>query len=247
MPALLQRTVLSALLVCFSAQHFVAEELTVMSYNVENMFDVFDDPYTDDDGTDVKRRDEIAAIAQAIAHADADIIVFQELENEHLLQGMVDTFLVDKGYNYVACQRTNSSRGINLGVISRVPITRLASHRYLTLRHPDDKDQTWRFARDAMQVTVEVEGQHGPQRRGVRIVLGQDAEHLAAEIDENVFAADIGDPRFDQCTGIGTVDSRRRGGRVGRHRRGGGHPAGHRGDQGDHRHRRQPGRALAHV
>jgi len=154
----LQRIVLVLLIACVLVPHSEAEELTVMSYNVENMFDVFDDPYTDDDGTDVKRRDEITAIAKAIAHADADIIVFQELENEHLLQGMVDTFLSDQGYDYVACQRTNSSRGINLGVISRLPITRLASHRYLDLKHPDVTDRTWRFARDAMQITFEVEG-----------------------------------------------------------------------------------------
>ena len=158
MPALLQRTVLSALLVCFSAQHFVAEELTVMSYNVENMFDVFDDPYSDDDGTDVKRRSEIMAIAKAIAAADADVVVFQELENEHLLQGMVDTFLPDAGYEYVASQRTNSGRGINLGVISKLPIKKLTSHRFKTLTHPDAPDRTWKFARDAMQITLDVAG-----------------------------------------------------------------------------------------
>lgn len=137
-----------------------ADQVTVMTYNVENMFDVFDDPYTNDEGTDVKRRDEIIAIAKAIAKADADIVVFQELENEHLLQGMVDTFLPDAGYRYVACQRTNSSRGINLGVISRYPIKRLASHRMLWLAHPEIpfEERTWRFARDAMQVTLDIRG-----------------------------------------------------------------------------------------
>lgn len=136
-----------------------AAEVTVMSYNVENMYDVFDDPYTGDEGTDVKRRDEIAAIAKAIAKADADIVVFQELENEHLLEGMVKTFLADKGYEYIAAQRTNSTRGINLGVISRYPIKRLASYRFKTLTHPDVPGQTWRFARDAMQITLDIEGE----------------------------------------------------------------------------------------
>lgn len=137
-----------------------AREVTVMSYNVENMFDVFDDPYTDDQGTDVKRRDEIKSIAKAIATADPDIVVFQELENEHLLQGMIDTFLPDSGYQYVACQRTNSGRGINLGVISRLPIKRLTSYRFMTLTHPeiDPSVQTWRFARDVMHAVIDVEG-----------------------------------------------------------------------------------------
>jgi endonuclease/exonuclease/phosphatase family metal-dependent hydrolase len=135
-----------------------AERVTIMTYNVENMFDVFDDPYTGDDGTDVKRRSEILTIARAIAASDADVIVFQELENEYLLQSMVETFLPDAGYEYIACQRTNSGRGINLGVVSRLPIKSLTSHRFKTLTHPDAPDQTWRFARDAMQVTLNAHG-----------------------------------------------------------------------------------------
>ena len=147
------------MLVLLIARPAMGEPVTVMSYNVENMFDVFDDPYSDDDGTEIKGRSEIVAIAKAIAFADADVVVFQELENEHLLQGMVDTFLADKGYEYIACQRTNSGRGINLGVISKLPIKKLTSHRFKTLTHPDAPDRTWRFARDAMQVTVDVDGQ----------------------------------------------------------------------------------------
>lgn len=149
---------LMLLLVCFASPS-TGKEVTVMSYNVENMFDVFDDPYTGDEGTDVKQRSEILAIAKAIAASDADIVVFQELENEHLLQGMVDTFLADAGYDHVACQQTNSGRGINLGVISRLPIKSLTSHRFKTLTHPDAPERTWKFARDAMQITVDVDGQ----------------------------------------------------------------------------------------
>jgi len=146
-------------IVCLIVLPALGKPITVMSYNVENMLDVFDDPYTEDEGTDIKKRSEIVAIAKAIASADADVVVFQELENEHLLQGMVDTFLAEKGYRYVACQRTNSGRGINLGVISRLPIKKLTSHRFKTLTHPDAPDRTWRFARDAMQITLDVNGQ----------------------------------------------------------------------------------------
>lgn len=151
--------IFAALLLLLLAPLASAEEVTVMSYNVENMFDVFDDPYTGDESTDVKRRDEIYAIAQAIAKADADVIVFQELENEHLLDAMVKTFLADQGYDYIAAQRTNSTRGINLGVVSRYPIKRLASYRYMTLTHPDAPEQTWRFARDAMHITLDIAGE----------------------------------------------------------------------------------------
>ncbi|MFI4862214.1 MAG: endonuclease/exonuclease/phosphatase family protein [Phycisphaerales bacterium JB063] len=155
-PATLLPLFLTAL---FFAMPALGEEVTVMTYNVENMFDIYDDPYTQDEDTDIKRREEIVMIAGAIEQADADIVVFQELENEYLLEGMVSHFLADKGYRYIAAQRTNSSRGINLGVISRYPIKRLASYRYLDFSHPDAPEQTWRFARDAMHITLDVHGQ----------------------------------------------------------------------------------------
>ncbi|MEM6258558.1 MAG: endonuclease/exonuclease/phosphatase family protein [Planctomycetota bacterium] len=152
------RVPLPVLLLALFAVPAAAGEVTVMSYNVENMFDVFDDPYTSDEGADVKRRGEIEGIAKAIKASDADVIVFQELENEFMLEGMVDTFLPDEGYKYIACQRTNSGRGINLGIISRLPIKRLTSHRFMELKHPDVPERTWKFARDAMLITLDVGG-----------------------------------------------------------------------------------------
>lgn len=155
----IQRIVLTLVIALLVSLPMIGGPVTVMSYNVENMFDVFDDPYSDDDGTDIKSRSDIVDISKAIAFADADVVVFQELENEHLLQGMVDTFLKDAGYKYVACQRTNSGRGINLGVISKLPIKKLTSHRFKKLTHPDAPDRSWKFARDAMQITLDVDGE----------------------------------------------------------------------------------------
>lgn len=132
-----------------------ADTITIGAYNVENFFDVFDDPYTDDEGVKVKPRDEIEAMAKALKKLDADVVVFQELENEYVLQAMIDEFLPNAGYRYVAAQRTNSGRGINLGVISRYPIEQLRSYRFTKLTHPDAPGREWRFARDVMRVTID--------------------------------------------------------------------------------------------
>lgn len=133
-----------------------SQTLSIGSYNLENYFDVFDNPYTADEGTDVKRREEIHHLASALAVLDADVVVFEELENVHVLQAMVNDYLADKGYDYVGCQQTNDGRGINLGVISRYPIMELRSYRFQTLTNPAAPGKTWRFARDLMRVTLDV-------------------------------------------------------------------------------------------
>ncbi len=132
-----------------------AQAITIGSYNVKNFFDVFDDPYTGDEGVAVKPRRDVETIAKAIQSLNADVVVFQELENEHLLQAMIDEFLPTMGYQYVAAQRTNSGRGINLGVISRYPIKELRSYRFTKLTNPAAPGREWKFARDVMRVAID--------------------------------------------------------------------------------------------
>ncbi|MEO0513967.1 MAG: endonuclease/exonuclease/phosphatase family protein, partial [Planctomycetota bacterium] len=79
----------------------------------------------------------------------------QELENEFVLQAMIDEFLPNAGYQYVTAQRTNSGRGINLGVISRYPIEELRSYRFTKLTNPAAPGREWKFARDVMRVAVD--------------------------------------------------------------------------------------------
>ena len=158
-PILRTLTVFSlGLLVLLVVGQSSAEPNTIRigSYNVENFFDVFDDPYTNDEAVRVKNRQEIKTIAMALKKLDADVVVFQELENEHVLQAMIDEFLPTAGYRYVASQKTNAGRGINLGIISRFPIIEMRSYRTQTLTHPDAPGRTWRFARDLMRVRLDI-------------------------------------------------------------------------------------------
>lgn len=123
------------------------DTLKVASYNIENAFDVYDNPYTRDEGTDVKLRWEYEKIAAALKAVDADVIGFQEVENEAVLKALAEEYLPGMGYDYVAVPLTNDSRGIKLGLISRVPVESITSYRWQTLTHPD-AEGTWRFARD---------------------------------------------------------------------------------------------------
>ncbi len=129
------------------------EEITIAAYNVENMFDVFDNPYTLDEQTDIKSRDAIRSLASAIQAINADVVAFQEVENEYVLKAMVKEFLPDAGYDYVAVIPSNNDRGICNGVISRKPILSVTSHRWLEFKAPGD-ERTWRFARDLLKVRI---------------------------------------------------------------------------------------------
>lgn len=152
--------------ICWLALLFVAaplcaedtpqrEGLTIATYNVKNMFDVFDDPFTLDEGTPVKPRRELERVAAVIRHLNADIVALQELENEQILKAVVKEWLGDMGYEHIAACQTNDVRGITLGVISRVPIESVTSYRHRDLSLPG-KEKTWRFARDLMHVKLAV-------------------------------------------------------------------------------------------
>jgi len=131
-----------------------AQQLRVACYNVENWFDVFDDPYANDESTDVKTRAELVQIAAAIRELDADVVGFCELESEGALKGFVRELLPDMGYEYVAVSRTNSGRGIHIGIISRKPIVSVTSYRFQTLSFPG-ADRTWKFARDVPRFVIQ--------------------------------------------------------------------------------------------
>ena len=80
-----------------------------------------------------------------------------EVENRGVLQAVVNEFLGDMGYRYVAVNPTNDGRGINLGVLSRLPIDAITSYRFRKLELPGE-DRSWRFARDLLRTTIELPG-----------------------------------------------------------------------------------------
>lgn len=147
----------SLFVVVWFALPVMAEEVSVGFYNVKNLFDVYDDPYTDDQNTDVKPLRDVRLLAEAIRELDADILGLCEVENEPIVQAMVDRMLTGMGYEYVAVPPTNDGRGIKLGLISRYPIERVISYRWQQIQdHPEPRSS--RFARDLMHVEVDVPG-----------------------------------------------------------------------------------------
>lgn len=130
-------------------------EITIGCYNLLNLFDDVDDPYHADDVLDAKPRHELEALAKSIRKINADVLAVVEVENRGILEAFVRTFLPDMGYEPVLVEG-NDDRGINVGVLSRLPVGRIISHRYLQFQEASGR--LTRFRRDLLQVRIEPPG-----------------------------------------------------------------------------------------
>lgn len=130
----------------------VGSEITVATFNVRNLFDDIDDPYRQDESTPAKPRNEMVLLASALRDINADVVALQEVESRGYLQRFLDVFVPEMGYRHVVHFEGNDLRGIDVCVISRVPIGRAISHRHL--RHKDATGKWRSFNRDVLRVEM---------------------------------------------------------------------------------------------
>lgn len=135
------------------------EIITIGTFNVLNFFDADDDPYTTDEGTPAKPREELERLAESIRKLDADVVMIQEVENRPYLERFVKSMLPDLGYQDVVLFEGNDQRGIDCAVLSRYPVGPVTSHRHL--RFKDDSGAAQRFQRDFP--IVEIRPPDGPR------------------------------------------------------------------------------------
>ena len=127
--------------------------VTVASYNVANLFDDHDDPYHRDEGTPPKPSDELEEVAATIRRVNADVIALQEVENRGYLEQFNQALLGDMGYEQVVLFEGNDQRGIDVAVLSRLPVGPVTSYRHVTYRNADGRAA--RFRRDLLRVRIE--------------------------------------------------------------------------------------------
>lgn len=146
-----------------------AGALRVAVYNVENLFDDFDDPELSgehDDKGITKPDSQCRAVAAAIRAIDADVIGLTEIESRQALLWFRDKYLADMGYQYVASPDAGDERGIEQSVLSRYPITEEKNWVRLPLggTHPErwgsganrDAGKPITFHRSPLAVTISV-------------------------------------------------------------------------------------------
>ncbi|HZZ86531.1 MAG TPA: endonuclease/exonuclease/phosphatase family protein [Anaeromyxobacteraceae bacterium] len=128
--------------------------LRVATWNVHDLFDESDDPLTEDPvprHATVERK--LARVGAVLARLDADVVVLQEVEHLGLLERLARGPLAPLGYAHLHLVEGRDPRGIDVGVLSRLPFTRLVSHLA-------DRDASGGhlFARDLAEVHLSVAG-----------------------------------------------------------------------------------------
>jgi endonuclease/exonuclease/phosphatase family metal-dependent hydrolase len=147
----------------------------VGTYNVENLFDRFDDPYSVGDDTYGRfraypksrsklydcgcriRENGVPRQGAPESPYPIDIVALQEIEN---FGALLDFVQASVGPDYgpktgVVSQPSNDPRGIDLGLIARTDIFRIGrviSHRFNKFLRPDGR--TYQFGRDCLQVEI---------------------------------------------------------------------------------------------
>lgn len=154
---------IACLLLAFAASQAAARDIKLATYNVENMFDSYDDPYTGDiDNYNhgvlmTKPVAELKALSEVIHTLNADVLGLQEVENRGFLEEFNEKYLADMGYRYLELVEGNDRRGIDVAVLSRYPLGPVVSYRHLALDVPYAKEPKY-FSRDLLQVELRPPG-----------------------------------------------------------------------------------------
>lgn len=125
---------------------------TVATFNVLNLYDDQDDPYRDDEQMQTKPREELDRLADTLRRVNADLVALQEVENRGYLQRFVSVLIPDLGYKHVVLIEGNNNRGIDVALLSRLPIGPVTSYRHL--QFPSGQGESMGFQRDLLRVNV---------------------------------------------------------------------------------------------
>lgn len=165
------KIIIITIVLFLSATSFAKKEnktLRIATYNLENFYDRYDNPYSSkdsrvDQNTAPKPARELYALSKVIKSVNADIIVFQEVENRGFLSEFNNSYLRDLKYKYVVLIEANSSkttrgRGIDVAMLSRVPVYSATTFQYYKFPLNERKASTASFSRDLLYVKLMPEG-----------------------------------------------------------------------------------------
>jgi endonuclease/exonuclease/phosphatase family metal-dependent hydrolase len=133
--------------------------LKVMNWNTHNFFNDKDDSAAPQETivTTAEYQSHLKAVGKVVAAINPDIAVMQEVENTAVLDDLVKTQL-GGAYPSIGLIPANDPRGINIGVIAKIPIVKLVSHKDDVFTQNGTIGPTYTYARDCVEIHVEHNG-----------------------------------------------------------------------------------------
>ncbi len=129
----------------------MGKALRIASWNLENFFDRYNDPYRNDQSSRATTPQRQARMAAVLRELDPDLVAVQEVENRFLLERFVHKHLPDSGYQVVLIEG-NDDRGIDVGLLSRLPVRSSTSYRHRRFRAANGRE--YNFRRDLLRVEI---------------------------------------------------------------------------------------------
>ena len=136
----------------------MSEIISVGTYNVNNLFDRFDDPYLKSDdpwrkkfASKPKKINERYILGKRIQDSKVNVLALQEVENIGTLKEFVAGHVGDDLYKIgqVISVESNDPRGIDLAYLSSYQIGRVTSHRFRK-----NEELKLVFSRDCLQLEI---------------------------------------------------------------------------------------------
>jgi len=128
------------------------QPLTVLNWNLHNFVNAeLDDPIASQEEVDPAWSTHRAAVGAILRGLDPDIAVLQEVEHQHVLDELNDLEL-DNRYVVVHVVDGNDPRGIDIGVLSKLPVGHVASHKDDVFAASTDPGTTYQYSRDCVEV-----------------------------------------------------------------------------------------------
>ncbi len=136
-----------------------AVAVRVVNWNTLNFFnDETDSPglsAPEDVVTSAEYQAKLSAVSSVLASLHADVVVLEEVENQHVTDDIAAQL---DGYTDTATTEGNDPRGIDIAVLSKLPITRIVSHVDDYFSPSTNPAETYVYARDCMQIELDVNG-----------------------------------------------------------------------------------------
>jgi endonuclease/exonuclease/phosphatase family metal-dependent hydrolase len=139
---------LCSLCSCSSGPEQTPTSVRIATFNAHDLFD----DQKDGDEMVVDRAtytSHVRAVAQVLFLLNSDIVVLQEIETLRILERLAAVEAAGLGYGHAVLVPGNDPRGINIGVLSRLPFDAVVSHKNDVF---PGAEGTHRYARDCLEL-----------------------------------------------------------------------------------------------